>query len=188
MRGASGQLTAETLPFFEQILEHALENHACDTNGVKKHQQRHPRSAETLVHRHLLSGGDSEGNGLRIAVQQIHVARASRQRSGRFYAIADVLNAVRSIARDDFAIRLVGESERGNAVVLAVENSSLAIRGRSGEPAEPSPKIVVTFVEQADDCRTISSLDCPAQIGKGKSVDLQHDQPALAVVLPFFLS
>src|SRR3979409_1441160 len=97
---------------------------------MERHEQRHPRTAEATVDGHLLSRCNGEGYCLRIAVEEIDVARAAGKRARRMNAIADVLHAVWRIARDDLSRRLVVKAERRNPVVLSVKQPRLAVGSR----------------------------------------------------------
>src|SRR5579859_5384686 len=96
-------------------------------------------------------------------------------------AVANVLNAFGRIARDDAAFLLVVESKRGNAVVLAVKNSSLAIRRGGRQSAEPPPEPKVVLGQEPLNRRTVSEAQRAPQIGVGERIDLQHQEPAPSV-------
>jgi hypothetical protein len=78
----AGQLTAETLPLFEQPLVGGLKHHAAHANGMQQDEQSHPRSAEALIDREPLAGRDGECDSLRIAVEKVDVARSASERAG----------------------------------------------------------------------------------------------------------
>ena len=179
------QLAARPLPFLQQPFERALQRHANHANWMEQDQQRHPRSAEPPIHRHLLSRGDGERHGLRVTVQQIHVARSAGESARRLDAVADVLHAVRGIAGDYAPSRLVVEAKCRNAVVLAVKHSGLAVGSRRRQSAEPSPQRE-PLAQEPRDRRTKSELQRPAQVRVRKRVDLQHDQSALRWPRSFF--
>jgi hypothetical protein len=79
VRYSSRQLTARALPFLEQPLERALKDHASHPYRMQQHEQTHPRSAEAAVDGHLLTGRYGERDSLGVSIQQVHVARATRQ-------------------------------------------------------------------------------------------------------------
>ena len=95
----------------------------------------------------LLARRDGERDRLRVAVEQVHVARAAGERARRVDAIADVLHAGRRVARDDAPLGLVVEAERGNALVLAVEDSGLAVRRCRRQAAEPAAQRVAFLAD-----------------------------------------
>src|SRR6266550_8967173 len=178
MRDSAGQLAAGTLPLLQQPLEHALEHHAQHSNGVEQNEQRHPRSAKPAVHGHLLARGDCERYCLCVAIHQIDVARATGERAGRMNSVPDVLHSVGRVASDDFARGLVVEAKRGDAVVLAVEHSRLAVRRRRGQSTEPTPQRE-SLAQQARDRRAEAKLQRATQVRVGERIDLQHDEPTL---------
>ena len=140
VRHPTGHLAASALPFLEQPLVDSLQSHASHSNRMQQHEQRHPASTESAIHRHLLARGDRERHCLRVAVEEIDVARSAGQCSGRVDAVANVLYAVRRVAGDHLARRLVVKAKRRNAAVLAVKHSRLTIRRSGREPAEPAPE------------------------------------------------
>ena len=138
------------LPLLAQPLERRLQHHAqrrgSDAAAMSSAIRR---AAEPPVHGHPLARRDGERDGLRVAVEQVHVARPAGERARRVNAVADVLHAVRRVARDDAPLRLVVEAKRRNAVVLAVEDPRLAVRRRRRQPAEPAPQRVVLLAHHA---------------------------------------
>ena len=82
MSHSARQLTARALPLLEQPLECALQDHARHANGMQQDEKCHARSAKPPVDRHLLASGYRKGNCLRVAVEQVDVARAARERAG----------------------------------------------------------------------------------------------------------
>ena len=174
VRDPAGQLTARTFPLLEQPFERSLQEHARHADRVQQHEQRHAGSAQPAVHRHFLTCGDGKRDSLRVAVQQIYVARSSGERARHVDSIADVLHAVRRVAGDDAPRGLVVETERRNTVVLSMKHSRLAIRCRRGQSAEPASERK-SFAQQPGDRRTEAELQCAPQIGVRQRVDLQHD-------------
>src|SRR6266853_1060850 len=169
---------AGPLPFLEQPLERSLKNHARHADRVQHHEERHTGSTEPSVDGHLVTRGDGEGDGLRISVQEVDVARSARERAWGMDAIADVLHAVRCIAGDNLARCLVVESKRRNSSVLAVEHPGLTIRRRRWEPAEPAPECE-SFAHQPRDRRTKTQFEGAPEIGVSERIDLKHDEPTL---------
>src|SRR5947209_12470598 len=145
---------------------------------MQQDQQRHPRPAQPTIDRHFLARRDRESNGLRVAVEQIHIARSASQRSWYVNSIADVLHSVRSIACDHSACGLVIESERRNPVILTVKHPRLAIRSRRRQSAEPASQRK-SFAQQPRNRRAQSELQRSPKIRVRERVDLQHDQSAL---------
>ena len=175
-------LAARPLPLLAQPLHDSLEEHPADADRMQEDEQSHPGPAEPLVDRHPLACGDGERDGGRVAVEQIHIARPIGQCPGRLDPVPDVLNALRSVARDHTTGRLVIEAEGRDAVVLAVEDARLAVRRGRRQPAEPPPQREPVLVHEARQRWRIPELHCPPQVGIRQGIDLQHDQAATPVV------
>ena len=138
-----------------------------------KHQQhRHAPSAEPLEHRHALARRDRERDGLRVAVEEIDVARSAGQRTGRVDAIADILHAGWRVARDDAPLHLVVEAKRRNALILAVEDAGLAVGCCRRKTTKPAPECIPFFADHLRDRRTVAQLDAAAKLGVRECVDL----------------
>src|SRR2546430_11599316 len=95
--------------------------------------------------------------------------------------VADVLHTLWRVAGDHTPGELVIETERGNSVILAVEDASLAIRGRGWEAAEPTPQRVA-LAEESRDRWTISELERAPEIGIRERIDLDRDEAAAAIL------
>src|SRR6266516_2694435 len=145
---------------------------------MQQDEKCHARSAKALVDGHLLASGYRKGYGLRVAVEQVDVTRAARERTWRMDAVPNVLYAVWCVAGNYPTRGLVVKSKRWNPGILAVKHSRLAVRGGRGQATEPSPQRK-SFTEQPRDRWAETELECPPQVRVGEGVDLQHDEPAL---------
>ena len=134
--------------------------------GCSSDEQRHPPSAEPLEDRHLLARRDGECDrlarrrraGSRSSIRR--PARPARVMRSRMYCTPDG-----RVARDDAPLGLVVEPERGNALVLAVEDSGLAVRRRRRQPAEPAAQRVAFLADHLRDRRAVAQLDRATQLG-----------------------
>src|SRR4051812_11064133 len=97
--------------------------------------------------------------------------------------VADVLHSLGEITGDELSRVLVIETKCGNAGILAMKNSRLAVRRRRRQSAKPSAKIEVLFVQQLLYRRTVSACQRSSQVGICERVDLEHDETTLAVML-----
>ena len=97
---------------------------------MERDEQRHASAAETAIDGRPLARGHGERDRVRVAVEQIDVARPTGERTRRVNSVADVLNPCRSIAGDDETRLAIVEAECRNAVILAGKNAGLSIRRR----------------------------------------------------------
>src|SRR6185312_7142266 len=102
----------------------------------------------------------------------------------RLDAIADILNAVRRVARDDAPLRPVVEAECRNALVPAVEDPRLRVRRGRRQPAEPAPQVKAVAVQQTGQGGAIAELHRASQVLVRERVNLQRDESAPVVTWP----
>ena len=171
------------LVFLAQPLEHRLKPHAQQANRMQDEEHRHAPAAEPLEHGHALARRDGERDGLRVAVEQVDVARSAGERAGRVDAIADVLYAGRRVARDDAALHLVVETKARESPRSRRE------RFQPGSTAWPTEvrKTSAAVCSLLRGPSSRSSGSSPTRCARRSSayderVDLQHHQSAPSVV------
>jgi hypothetical protein len=169
------------LPFFAQPLDHGLRRHARHAHGMQRDEQPHAAAAEPTVDGGPLARRDGEGDGLRIAIEEVDVARATGERPRRADPVADVLDAGGCVAGHDKTRLAVVETERGDPVVLAVEDPGLTVRGRRREPGEPAAEAEALLGDQPCERRTVSQLERASQVRVGEGVDLEYNQATSSV-------
>src|SRR5262249_30671323 len=131
--------------------------------------------------RHPLARRDRERHRLRIAVEQVHVARAARERARRVYAITDVLHAAQAVAGHDEPRLAIVESKAGDPLVLSMKDPGLAVRGGRRQAEDPSAQALTLLPHHAADRGAVSELDRAPQLGVGEGIDLYHHEPATTI-------